>query len=276
MIDYEGIAYDLRSDIDTIKSIINDFDLFMIEDDMFGSKSIENRIQERSEKSSKARTSALSKWGSNTNQAKRSERLTEARKKATHTKDEWEAMRLFFGECVKCGNKEDLVKDHITPIYQGGSDGLENLQPLCRKCNASKGADSTDYRSIYCDKNDCEMPTTYFKTPAIKERKEIKGKESKESKPSIDEFLSFCKDDMIKNGMNFSLYEYSLKSKFSSWVENNWKDGNNKPIKSWKSKIRNTIPFLKPISLTTSNSYQDKVNQAVKAFKPIQQYDNDL
>jgi hypothetical protein len=76
--------------------------------------------------------------------------------------------------------------------------------------------------------------------------------------------------------MNFSLYEYSLKSKFLSWVENDWKDGNNKPIKSWKSKIRNTIPFLKPISLATSNSYQDKVNQAVKAFKPIQQYDNDL
>jgi 5-methylcytosine-specific restriction endonuclease McrA len=188
MTDYEGIAYDLRSDIDTIKSIINDFDLFIIEDDMFGSKSIENRIQERSEKSSKARTSALSKWGSNSNQAKRSERLTEARKKATHTKDEWESMKLFFGECVKCGNKEDLVKDHITPIYQGGSDGLENLQPLCRKCNASKGADSTDYRSIYCDKNDCEMPTTYFKTPAIKERKEIKGKEIKEINISFDSF----------------------------------------------------------------------------------------
>ena len=188
MLDYEGIAYDLRSDIDTIKSIINDFDLFMIEDNMFGSKSIENRIQERSEKSSKARTSALSKWGNNTNQAKRSERLTEARKKATHTKDEWEGMRLFFGECVKCGNKEDLVKDHITPIYQGGSDGLDNLQPLCRKCNASKGADSTDYRSIYCNKNDCEMPATYFKTPAIKERKEIKGKEIKGINISFDSF----------------------------------------------------------------------------------------
>ena len=188
MLDYEGIAYDLRSDIETIKSIINDFDLFMIEDNMFGSKSIENRIQERSEKSFKARTSALSKWGNNTNQAKRSERLTEARKKATHTKDEWDEMRLFFGECVKCGNKEDLVKDHITPIYQGGSDGLDNLQPLCRKCNASKGADSTDYRSIYCDKNDCEMPATYFKTSAIKERKEIKGKEIKEINISFDSF----------------------------------------------------------------------------------------
>jgi 5-methylcytosine-specific restriction endonuclease McrA len=188
MLDYEGIAYDLRSDIDTIKSIINDFDLFIIEDNMFGSKSIENRIQERSEKSSKARTSALSKWGNNTNQAKRSERLTEARKKATHTKDEWDGMRLFFGECVKCGNKEDLVKDHITPIYQGGSDGLDNLQPLCRKCNASKGSDSTDYRSAYCDKNDCEMPATYLRTPAIKERKEIKGKEIKEINISFDSF----------------------------------------------------------------------------------------
>ena len=151
----------------------------MIDDNMFGSKSIENRIQERSEKSTKARSSALSKWGNNTNQAKRSERLTEARKKGKHTKDEWEEIRLFFGECVKCGNKEDIVKDHIIPIYQGGSDGLDNLQPLCRKCNASKGADTTDYRPIYCENNDCEMPTTNYKTSAIKEIKEIKGKEKK-------------------------------------------------------------------------------------------------
>jgi hypothetical protein len=82
---------------------------------------------------------------------------------------------------------------------------------------------------------------------------------------------------MIKNGMNFSLYEYSLKSKFSSWVENNWKDGNNKPIKSWKSKIRNTIPFLKPIKPSApSNTYEDKVRKAVNEFIPIEQHDNDI
>jgi len=100
---------------------------------------------------------------------------------------------------------------------------------------------------------------------------------TKEKKPNLEEFLSFCKDDMKKDGMDYDSYEYSLKSKFLSWEENNWKDGNNKPIKSWKSKIRNTIPFLKPIKPSApANSYQDKVNQAVKAFKPIQQYDNDL
>jgi hypothetical protein len=269
MLDYEGIAYDLRSDIDTIKSIINDFDLFMIEDDIFGSKSIENRIQERSEKSSKARTSALSKWGNNTNQAKRSERLTEARKKATHTKDEWEEMRLFFGECVKCGNKEDLVKDHIIPIYQGGSDGLDNLQPLCRKCNASKGADSTDYRSVYCDKNDYEMPATYFKTPAIKERKEIKGKEIKEINISFDSFWDLYdkkkgeKDKLTKIwcGLNDSdrtaIMEYLPKYKISQPEKKYRKDPqtflNNK---SWLDELIGIeVPIYKK---DNSHLYQDE------------------
>jgi hypothetical protein len=191
-LDYDGIAFDLRTESDIIKSVLHDFDLFVFNGDNFGSLSVQNRINNRQDKSQKARDSAYSRWNKN--------------------------------------------------------------------------------------KIDANALQTQSDSNAIKERKgkEIKGKERKESKPSIDEFLSFCKDDMIKNGMNFPLYEYSLKSKFLSWVENDWKDGNNKPIKSWKSKIRNTIPFLKPISLTTSNSYQDKVNQAVKAFNPIQQYDNDL
>lgn len=104
--------------------------------------------------------------------------------------------------------------------------------------------------------------------------KEIVQKKTNEEKPDLQQFLSFCKEDMIKNKLNYDLYEYSLKSKFLSWVENNWKDGNNKPIKSWKSKIRNTIPFLKPISSSGSNNpYQDKVNKALSEFKPMP-YDN--
>jgi hypothetical protein len=61
--DYDGIAYDLRTDCDTIKSIINDFDLFIIEDGFFGSKSIENRLIQRNCKSEKARESAFKRWG---------------------------------------------------------------------------------------------------------------------------------------------------------------------------------------------------------------------
>jgi len=60
--DYEGIAFDLRITVEQAKSIINDFELFEIEGEYFGSKSVERRLNERNEKSAKARESALNRW----------------------------------------------------------------------------------------------------------------------------------------------------------------------------------------------------------------------
>ena len=60
--DYDGIAFDLRVDPETVKSIINDFDLFVFENGSFGSVSIEKRLDERNEKSEKARQSAFKRW----------------------------------------------------------------------------------------------------------------------------------------------------------------------------------------------------------------------
>jgi hypothetical protein len=60
--DYEGIAFDLRITIEQAKSIINDFDLFVIDGDLFGSASVERRLNERNEKSAKARESAFNRW----------------------------------------------------------------------------------------------------------------------------------------------------------------------------------------------------------------------
>jgi hypothetical protein len=63
--DYESIAYDLRTDENTIKSIINDFDLFVFDNDFFGSLSVQRRLEERISKSSKARESAYKRWNKN-------------------------------------------------------------------------------------------------------------------------------------------------------------------------------------------------------------------
>jgi len=102
----------------------------------------------KSKRSASGSKGAASKWGEGSETAKttRSERLANARRLATHSDDEWQALKSVCGCCVRCGGDGEIVKDHIKPIYQGGSDGIDNLQPLCRSCNASKGAESEDFR----------------------------------------------------------------------------------------------------------------------------------
>lgn len=88
---------------------------------------------------------------------KRSKRLFEARQKATHTQEQWERMLKFHHYCVLCKRgtcprckRTDvkLTKDHIVPIYQGGDNGINNIQPLCSRCNAQKGPEDVDHRAV--------------------------------------------------------------------------------------------------------------------------------
>ena len=69
-LDYKGIAYDLRVDEGIVKSIIKDFDLFSIEQDFFGSCSVERRLEERNKKSETARQTAFKRWNKNKEDAK--------------------------------------------------------------------------------------------------------------------------------------------------------------------------------------------------------------
>jgi hypothetical protein len=43
------------------------------------------------------------------------------------------------GQCLCCGIKSGLEYDHIYPYSKGGQNTFDNLQLLCRRCNASKG-----------------------------------------------------------------------------------------------------------------------------------------
>lgn len=70
----------------------------------------------------------------------RVQRLKEARKQGTHTKEEWQALcKEFDYRCVCCWEQPlELTKDHIVPICEDGSDSIDNIQPFCRTCNSSK------------------------------------------------------------------------------------------------------------------------------------------
>lgn len=60
--DYDCIAFDLRTDAEVIRSIINDFNLFEIKGECFGSPSVERRLNARDAKSQKARESVQKRW----------------------------------------------------------------------------------------------------------------------------------------------------------------------------------------------------------------------
>lgn len=63
----------------------------------------------------------------------------------------------YWYRCAHCGkwcgrpgreranipDHERMEVDHIQSWYNGGSDKIWNLQPLCKPCNRSKGADPT-------------------------------------------------------------------------------------------------------------------------------------
>lgn len=65
------------------------------------------------------------------------------RKEASYVISDYQLRLVVFSRdgwaCRECRSPDKLSVDHIIPVIAGGSDEIENLQTLCRKCNSSKG-----------------------------------------------------------------------------------------------------------------------------------------
>jgi len=69
----------------------------------------------------------------------------------THTRVEFEKKLENYDRCPECNRKwEDvpfskgsakykITEDHIVPLLKGGTDSIDNIQPLCYQCNFKKG-----------------------------------------------------------------------------------------------------------------------------------------
>jgi 5-methylcytosine-specific restriction endonuclease McrA len=65
----------------------------------------------------------------------------------THTDAEWLALCAQYGHrCLCCGKRKPLTRDHVVPLIKGGSNTIDNIQPLCRSCNSRKHDKDIDYR----------------------------------------------------------------------------------------------------------------------------------
>jgi len=66
----------------------------------------------------------------------------------TLTHNEWVDLCAKYGNrCLCCGNSVKLTIDHIVPVSKGGTHTVDNIQPLCIRCNVSKFQKTTNYRA---------------------------------------------------------------------------------------------------------------------------------
>jgi len=84
--------------------------------------------------------------------------------------------------------------------------------------------------------------------------------------PSISEFMDYYKTSLSEKFPNL---DFQVQTKYESWIENDWKDGNNKPIINWKTKLNSTISYLKPSNNGTQFTKLTREEQLAKRFEEI-------
>lgn len=103
--EYERIAYELREDKTIVESVIKDFDLFVFEGEIFGSMSVQKRLDERNAKSVKAKESVKKRWD-------KYERNTNV----LPTQNEGNTIKEKKGEESKREEKKEILQNDILPL----------------------------------------------------------------------------------------------------------------------------------------------------------------
>ena len=129
---------------------------------------------------------------------------------------------------------------------------LESDKQIVRqKTNVTTLISIVNYKEYQQDNKADDKPNRKPNNKADGNKQELKELKEKIYIPELSEFLAFA----IQECSNIN--QDDVKHKYKSWVMNEWKDGNDKPIKNWKTKLLNTIPHLKKIEIQQQRTIID-------------------
>jgi len=162
--------------------------------------------------------------------AVRQERLQTSRRKGKHTEEQWQNLKKLKNySCVICGKTEPnitLTKDHIKPIFLGGSDLINNIQPLCQPCNSAKGIEKASRQDL---SNDIANPSgkplaSEMKTSMAKhDNEDLRGDSSLSIKSSFKDvdirLTQLLIDLMQKNNPESTIIKKLTPDRQKRWID---------------------------------------------------------
>lgn len=167
--------------------------------------------------------------------------------------------RLYFWDLFsKCDTQVVCEKDTVKPVWNFIVSQLnkmqENYQSNIVERNQNNGKLGGRPSKDKGENPNNPMGLKKPKEPKLTQKtlnriesniiEDNKIEDNKNSVPAFDLFLSYA----LENKPNVS--KQALELKYKAWVVNGWKDGNDKAIKNWKTKLLNTLPHIeegKPI-----------------------------
>lgn len=138
-----------REEQEAVNKILAEFFVFTPEG--YSNPRADREIATRKDKAESKKAGGYARWGKDPKEEKRKQRKL-SKSIGSHTETEWKMILATYDHrCCKCGASmadTELTKDHIIPFVKGGSDSIDNIQPLCHPCNSGKGGTVKDYRQM--------------------------------------------------------------------------------------------------------------------------------
>lgn len=144
-------------------------------------------------------------------------------------------------EPIKQQLKRDLQKwedNSVTRSEIGRLGGLKSAEARRSKSKQNEPIGST------VKQNQANQPVSV----SVSVNDTVKTKEV--NIPDYADFFTYAKSLPIYK----PTLDYSITAKYNDWVSNGWKDGHDKKITNWKTKLQNTLPYLKHVEQTNNKT----------------------